>query len=146
MRGVFIIGFAVIIDFVQGMLGLSALALQVLPFVGQMAATIAAVLAEVIGFTFGAALILTLVFTGTFSWGAVMGGSLAEMIPLLDMLIPGWTLMALRCMHNKKMEERARRKAQVTQSSLPAPAAPARAFDGIRAANDNNLYEAQLAA
>jgi hypothetical protein len=97
----------------------------------------------VISFTLGGALIAALVFTGYFSIGAVTGGSLVELIPFFD-IIPGWTFMAWKCVHNKKQQERAAKAARVQQTEAVEPSAP-RAFDGIRAANDNYperaLYE-----
>jgi hypothetical protein len=96
----------------------------------------------------GSALVAALAFTGYFSFGAVMGGSLLEMLPLLDAIVPGWTLMAWRCVHNKRQEERAAMNTPTTAQSVQAPV---QAFDGIRPANDNTpvndmLYDVQLAA
>lgn len=148
MRNALVIGFAIFIDTIQLLLGLGAFSLQVLPVVGQMAGVLAGALGDIISFVFGAAFIVTLIFTGMFSWGAVLGGSIAEMIPIADLFIPGWTLMAWRCVSVKKQEE-ARHAAAQQQASPAAPEqttqAPPQAFDGIRAANDNT-YGYQAAA
>lgn len=172
MRGILLIGFALFIDALQAGFGFAFAALQAVTPVGggigaagacyalgagvidslkclvvgagasAFAVPIGAAVDVTISVTLGGALIAALIFTGYFSLGAVTGGSIFEFMPLVD-IAPGWTLMAWRCVHNKNVQDRAKQSAQPAQQTPDEPTP--RAFDGIRAANDNIPYE-QVAA
>ena len=140
MRDALLIGMALFIDvFLQGVLGLATFALQILPVIGQAAAMYAAAIGEIISATFGAALIIMLLFTGLFSWSAVMGGGILEMIPIINLFVPGWTLAVWRCIQKEKQAQKAKQQAAPTVMSAPEAPQPF-AFEDIRAANDNQPY------
>ncbi len=95
-----------------------------------------------ISITLGGILVMALAWMGMFYPGTVLGAFLGESIPFLDVL-PGWTLMVWRCLSKKKAEEKAAKtKEAPTAVSFSAPS---QAFDGIRAANDNQQPYAQAA-
>lgn len=145
MRGIFIIGFGIFLDLLQGGLALFFVALQLVTPVGggigaagfcyavsssvvsgivnaltcaaigtgasAYAVPIGGAVDMVLSFTFGAALIALLAFSGMFYPGIVVGSFIGESIPLFDAIFPGWTLMAWRCVRNKSREEAVRSKA-----------------------------------
>lgn len=95
----------------------------------------------VISFVFGGALILLLIFNRMYYPMPTVIGFIMESIPVFN-IIPAWTLMTLRCIALKRREEK--KMAQPAPATVEVISTP-RAFDGIRAANDN-LYEAKVAA
>ena len=182
MRGFLLIGFALIIDFLQGMLMLAFAALQfITPAGGGVGGALAGCYANAtawydvtgcitgaaiggaagatlsafavplgmavdvgLSVTLGGALILALAWVGAFYPGTVITAFIGESIPLLD-LFPGWTLMTWRCLSNKKAEEKAAKIKQGAPVTVQSVQAPPQAFDGIRAANDNQSYAQQAA-
>lgn len=60
--------------------------------------------AVVTSFTFGSGLLLLLAYNGMFYIPYGIGGSVAELIPGLD-VIPGWTIMTILCIVKKSREE-----------------------------------------
>jgi len=186
MRGFILIGFALLIDFIQGMFMLAFAVMQFITpvgggFTGALAAgwycwkTSTGIIAGissaascfaaggvvgagvsafaiplgmgidvVISITLGGALILALGWMGMFYPGPIISAFIGESLPLID-IIPGWTLLVWRCLSNKKAEEKAA-KVQQQQNQTPTVVInTARAFDGIRAANDNQSSYAQAA-
>lgn len=88
---------------------------------------------------FGGGLILLLAWLGMFYPGTMLGTFLGESIPFLDIL-PGWTLMTWRCIHRKnKADKKAAQSKAPSAVAFQQPQTPL-AFDGIRAANDNQPY------
>jgi len=93
--------------------------------------------------TFGGGLMVLLAWNGMFYPGVFLGGFIGENIPFLDALFPGWTFMVWKCLKNKKAEEAKAR--QVPGANAVSIEESPRAFDGIRAANDNQPYVQQAA-
>lgn len=178
-----LIGFALLIDFIQGMFMLAFTVMQfITPIGGGVSGALAGCYANASGWydaagcikgaffggaigtgvsafaiplgmgidvaisvTLGGALILVLGWMGMFYPGPIISAFIGESIPLFDIL-PGWTLLVWRCLSNKKAEEKAAKLQQQSQLiNMPVVVQNNQAFDGIRAASDNQQSYAQAA-
>ena len=104
MRGTLLIAFAVVTDILQGFFALAFIVMGAIPGVGIVTVPLGAGIDVTISITFGGALILMLVLSGMFYPGTILAAFVGESIPFLNVL-PGWTLMAWRCVSKKRAAE-----------------------------------------
>jgi len=84
------------------------------------------------------------IVVGILLWGAGMfypmqliTAFMGEEIPLLNVVIPGWTLLVWRASSRKRKEEKAEQKAE---AQVSVPGESPKNIDGIRAPNDTPSY------
>jgi hypothetical protein len=115
--------------------------------ISALAVPIGGAVDVMISIVLGGALIAALAFSGMFYPGTVIGGFIGEQIPFLDALVPGWTLMALRCVQLKKKGERALVGTQTeqTQAAAQMVASRERFWEDVRAKSAQKSYVEQTA-